>query len=306
MIQKKTVLILGAGASYPYGFPLGRELLIDACRKLQDPRDAVTEIILSIGRFSTKDIGIFRSQLLMSHKNSIDAFLENRREFIELGKLVIAGCLIQKEKKDVLMERKKEQRWYNCLYQFLGDNLDEFRKNELSVITFNYDRSLEFFLFNALKASYETSDEDTAEVIKSIPIIHVYGQLAKPLFWDYTEGRNYDTDLIKGLVYAVKNIRIMSKGKSISPEFKHAVSLIQSADRLCFLGFGYHAMNIERLCLNSFRGAGKRIFGTVYGLGHAEVERSRKKLINLTELSSSHVTLADMSNLDLLRNYPIL
>jgi hypothetical protein len=44
MIRKPTVFILGAGASEPYGFPIGRELVAQAIRLLQtqnEPRLAM-------------------------------------------------------------------------------------------------------------------------------------------------------------------------------------------------------------------------------------------------------------------------
>jgi hypothetical protein len=34
MIKRPTVLILGAGASVPFGFPSGRQVLDDVCRGL--------------------------------------------------------------------------------------------------------------------------------------------------------------------------------------------------------------------------------------------------------------------------------
>ena len=36
MITEPTVLILGAGASAPFGFPVGRQMLIQICEHLRD------------------------------------------------------------------------------------------------------------------------------------------------------------------------------------------------------------------------------------------------------------------------------
>jgi hypothetical protein len=42
---------------------------------------------------------------------------------------------------------------------------------------FNYDRSLEHFLFTALKYSSGKSDDECAGKLKTIPIIHLHGDL---------------------------------------------------------------------------------------------------------------------------------
>ena len=50
-----------------------------------------------------------------------------------------------------------EAYWYVYLFNQLGARKDDFNKNRISIITYNYDRSLEYFLFVALKFSYGIS-----------------------------------------------------------------------------------------------------------------------------------------------------
>ena len=69
MIHKPTVLVLGAGASMPYGYPSGsalREMLVD--------QSTFDELIVG-NLISRNDVGGFCERFLYSGMNSIDAFL---------------------------------------------------------------------------------------------------------------------------------------------------------------------------------------------------------------------------------------
>jgi len=43
--------------------------------------------------------------------------------------------------------------WYEYLFNQLTTRFDDFEKNKLSILTFNYDRSLEFYLFTCMRAT---------------------------------------------------------------------------------------------------------------------------------------------------------
>src|SRR5262245_18271949 len=97
-----TVLVLGAGASRPYGFPLGQELKEGICGMignwLEGTRQSpdLAELISKHG--FTRDIQeTFFRALSTSPRNSIDAFLEIRTEFRDLGKTWIAAIIAHTE-----------------------------------------------------------------------------------------------------------------------------------------------------------------------------------------------------------------
>lgn len=78
---------------------------------------------------------------------SIDAFLAHRDEFTEPGKLAIAAVIADCERKAKPPRPRP---------------IEAFRQNRLSIITFNYDRSLEFFLRDAIQHSYGLSVSDAS------------------------------------------------------------------------------------------------------------------------------------------------
>ena len=69
--------------------------------------------------------------------------------------------------------------WYEYLSERLNPSFDEFEHNKLSIVTFNYDRSLEHYLFTSLRKWHRRSVDDCIEKFAKLPIIHVYGQLGK-------------------------------------------------------------------------------------------------------------------------------
>jgi hypothetical protein len=194
MITEPTVLILGAGASVDYNYPLGRALVMSICEELVNETSDLFELLLQC-HFMPQLIQQFRVDLRESNLPSIDAFLENRNEFEKIGKAAIAGTLIRYEAPENLSRKW----WYEYLHSLLIGRKEDFRRNKLVVVTFNYDRSFEASLFVALKNSYNLTDEECAEYLRAIPIIHVYGQLGGlPHFSE--NGRAYIPTIDKDIV----------------------------------------------------------------------------------------------------------
>ncbi len=274
MITKPTVLILGAGASAPYGFPTGRSLLLQITAELSPGVDG--ELRRNLASFPESEITEFQANLLDSNQPSVDAFLESRPNFTELGKTAIAIKLIGCEKPDAL-KRTAKQEWYEYLWYQLGPRKDDFWGSKLSVITFNYDRSFEYSLFRSLQSAFGLSEDDAADTLKSIPITHVYGQLGLPDFLDKKNGRSYAPDLnAPNLKRAVSGIEIVRESEGVPSDRAEAIhKALSNAEVVCYLGFGYHEANVERLKLQSFKGA--RFLGSGLGLARDE----RRKVVEL-------------------------
>jgi hypothetical protein len=179
MITTPTVLVLGAGASCPYGFPTAKQLRNDICEAFAN-RDTPAVRLLGDNAAPAKTFLEFREAFWKSGTSSVDAFLEGRREFLPVGKLAIAYCLIAYEnEKNLYDPPEPDQHWYLDLSERLNSSFDEFENNKLSIITFNYDRSLEHYLFTSLLHWHGRSVDDCIEKFAKLPIIHVYGQLGK-------------------------------------------------------------------------------------------------------------------------------
>jgi hypothetical protein len=256
VITQPTVLVLGAGTSIPYGYPSGIGLVKDIFANITS--NVWREVYLNCG-VDHKEMDALKLELYLSQRPSIDAFLEHRNEFLKAGKTAIALSLLSREVPDIFNGFEiREQGIYHYLYNSLSASWEEFKENKLSIVTFNYDRSLEFFLFSALKHSYNKSDTEIADAMQNIPIIHVHGSLG-PLPWQESGGipyyplfgKNDDRfQIVSRVKLAVDNIVIVSEAKPKSREFVSAAKCISEAARVYFLGFGYYRVNLERLGLS--------------------------------------------------------
>jgi len=274
MVELETVLVLGAGASWDFGYPTGGELvtrILQITSKSSHPKNNLFyEVCYG------KDLSMaeeFHDVLQKAKPLSIDAWLEHNPEFIEVGKIAIAIELLECEQGGSL--RKAEKDWYQLLFDRLNSPFENFQNNKLSIVTFNYDRSFEHHLFETFKYTHnEKSEEECKEKLNQLHIIHVYGRLGR-LEWQSDNPKIPLTQVPYGaeldpisILGAADNIKIMSEENGELPkEFKEARRLIANARALYFMGFGYHKTNMDRLGISASERPSK-VMGTGYGLDY--------------------------------------
>jgi len=307
MITLPTVLVLGAGASADYDFPSGRSLMLQICNSLDTREDVgFKKSLLDLG-FERNEIGPFATELRFSMQPSVDAFLEKRPEYMAIGKAALAGSLIPYENLSILLGRPEKPTWYEYLFNQMGASIDEFKSNQISFVTFNYDRSLEYFLYAALESSYGIGEERVVELLSSISIIHVYGQLGLPHYCLSENGRTYGSKVTpEAIVKCVTEIKIISAlADAETEEFKQAHELIDQAEILCFLGFGYNRTNVSRLQVYKFHGA--RILGSAYKMGDDEIRRAKHLLEPFSKATGrpSRLGNADEDAITFIKNHPV-
>lgn len=306
MIHARTVFVLGAGASIPYGFPTGAQLKAVICRDAAGPDTMLYSLMRGCG-FSEAELGDFCSALALSGLPSVDSFLELRQEYMEIGKVAIAAALIPLEAPERLADSSGGKDWYGYLYDHLRGRPAEFQHNLVSFLTFNYDRSLEAYLFQAFRFSYGLKDEQVAQTLGFLPIVHLYGRLG-PLPWQDKTGRPYGSQVTAEVARScAKGIRIIREAASPPvPRMSDAFRLLKDAEVICFLGFGYSPQNLARLFLVEAHQEEQEIFGSAYGLKPAERERA-EALFSFGS-GSPRILLAkeDEGCLDVLRTYRVI
>ena len=295
MIKTPTVLILGAGASHPYGFPLGRELLFKVVQGLKH-NGAINNNLREVD-FDAEELSTFQNRLQRSMQPSVDAFLERRREFLNIGKAAIATALMPAEQEELLLPRKNEPRWYEYLFTKLDAGPERFEQNQLSIITFNYDRSFEQSLFLALKNSYGLNDSEAASLLTSVPIVHVHGQLG-PLPFE-PGGRQYAAPFSGGDIrLTAEGIRIAHETAQDDEQFQEARKFLAGASKVCLLGFGYHPANIARLRLKTLVSS-PRVIACTHGLTEQEQQEVFATIRGVKNYGSEEALL-------FLRTHPVL
>ena len=290
MISDSTVLVLGAGASIEYGFPDGVKLRQQIVREIRQGAeelkgdnpgsDCLFGLLYQLERSpnlkeTPEKLLRFADALEKSFLPSVDLFLERRNEFAEVGKAAIAVSLMRYEDPADLHDRTETApRWYEYLWGRLTADADgkAFERNKLSIVTFNYDRSFEQFLYTAIQETYPA---DAGRLWPgAVPIYHVHGQLGK-----YDPGssghRGYQTEFrVDELKQARDAIRIVSDTDA-SSTLDEVHGCLEDADIVCFLGFDYHPSNMRKLNGDSdaLLSKAKTIYGTTMGVGEARRER---------------------------------
>ena len=288
MISTPTVLILGAGASMPFNFPSGEGLVADILGSLSSrgavmdrlamggPRAVLAEALRFINVEPEPLIDDFRESLLDSGRLSIDLFLEYHPEFLQVGKMAIASVLIPLE--NVQRLRSAKTNWYKFLFDKLSTNFEEFAQNDLSILTYNYDRSLEQFLFTALRNSYQGMKDDYArcwDQLLAIPIIHLHGSLGELQHsadvLDIRERAYEPHRTSQALGLCSESIRVISENV-LSEELVRAHDHLSEARVVCFLGFGWDRTNLSRLEMTGTENLRKdvKLYGATFEKGKAE------------------------------------
>ncbi len=300
---------MGAGASCPYGYPSAAHLRELICLDTQTP--SYNKLIGALGENDGQVAGRFRKTFESSSTKSIDLFMARNPELGVAGKYFIAFEIFTAEGRSVFREKAEweqelrkhpfEERdpnaylarkdfqggdWYSYLFDRLTaglvgkDALPDFPDERVAFITFNYDRSLEYFLYESIRNSFtEVSEDRVVECLKNLRILHVYGQVA-PLKWqDPKEGVDYRPQITESLLRsAAKNIKTIYEEKE-SAELAEAHKLIESAHRIIFLGFGYRPENMEVLNLPDLILGGCEVRGTALNMTEEQVKRIRDTML---------------------------
>lgn len=277
MIKRPIALVLGAGASVPYGFPTARDLLRDVRKGLNDQN---FRLRLLGADYREDEIRDLREALAGSPVGSVDEFLEidAHARLVPVGKAAIAASLLPRESPhNLLPDAQDNDDWYEYLFRRMREgagSLDAFLENGVRFVTFNYDRSLEQFLVVALQRTYAAKASEIAQAFKQsrLQIVHVYGSFgALPVLGgDLSYGVEPN---VTGLVLrkAADSINVM--GEPAAREgIDAAHSALMACERVCFVGFGYRTANVARLELKTTLRKDAHVFGSAYKYSQGELD----------------------------------
>ena len=307
MIRKPTLLIFGAGVSFEYGFPLGRSLLLKIVADLEFG-SRLCQMMKSLG-FTFSAIDQFRRELGLSGQPSVDAFLEQHKKDEQLGKLgktAIAASLIPSEDEARLNDRSAI-RLYEYLWHQISGSPNMYSANQLSIITFNYDRSFEQYLRTVLTASHpEFRDQCNGfnAALSQFDVIHIFGSLGSL----ETKSSTYLPYGLQGapnsvtIEQAAARIKLYHEAQFDDDTSNRIRLRITEAETICFLGFGFHPINIRLL---EFCGLGENKdthhYASAFGLKPGE----RKSILERVKFD---ITFANeqATSLEALRSLPVL
>lgn len=334
-MSKKTVYVIGAGASQEARLPTGHELKSKISNLLSirfddDARQKggdvlITEALRALARTSDHpdDISPYlkaawhiRDALPLAI--SIDNFLDTHRDNAEIaicGKLAIVRSILTAEKSSLLyFDRSRsdssinlhrlEDTWYLSFFKLLVENCTkddlEDRLKSIVFIIFNYDRCVEHFIYHALKKYYKVLDDEAAHLVSHMNIYHPYGSVGSlPGFV------NGDSDTVEfgadlhtsQLLQLIKKIKTFAEGTDPkSSDISAIKGHMKPASRLVFMGFAFHKLNMQLIAPNTKSvGLRRSCYATTFNISKSDEEVIRKQI---NELYSNAIVDTKMTDVE--------
>jgi len=307
-MSKKTVFIIGAGASKEAKLPTGAELKSTISNLLNMKFD--------FGRLKSGDhkiVAALRLHVSQSDNNrgdinphlheawhikdalpqamSIDAFIDSQRnnEKIALcGKLGIVRSILEAEKNSLLYYENKSvnsnidfdalsDTWYIPFFQLLTESCTKddlkSRFQLITLIIFNYDRCVEHFIYHALQSYYRLSNIEAADLVNSINIYHPYGTVGT-LPWMQSGTVEFGIDPQPSMLLKLTN-KIKTFTEGTNPDSSEILAIRKSmgtVNRLIFLGFAFHKLNLELISPSDFKKNLNKVdcFATALGISNSD------------------------------------
>lgn len=220
---------------------------------------------------------------------SIDNFLHTHADdplIVEVGKLGIAACIMEAESSSYIAVKRDEHQisfgtrpdvWHNTFCKMLCEGVQKTKLDNLfdnvSFITFNYDRCIEHYISNWLASYMQIRTEEAQALTGQLTIIHPYGQIGR-LPWQ----RNSLTSVPFGAAVDGRNLpRIASHIKTFTEQVEQETvidrvqKVLSDAEQVIFLGFSYGAMNLELLHISE-PGPFKTVRGTAFGMSQPNMQ----------------------------------
>jgi hypothetical protein len=248
-----------------YEFPIGWELLREVVEGFAKNAELRT-LLLTNSDFEERLLDSYLEALDGSAQNSVDAFLEEQGDYLEIGIATMSMVLVRRERTGRLyQDRNPWTNWLRYLLMHLrGTSFSEFHTNAVSFVTFNYDRSLEHFLCRALGYTFSKSETDSG-----VPIVHLHGRLGY-LPWENERGRAYDTTITRDVLNTcIREVKVVHRTTEVNAEeFAKAKALLAKADRIYFLGVGFNNLNLERIGVKELQAT--KALATGVGLNQKE------------------------------------
>lgn len=293
MFHSRTLFVVGAGASCEFGLPSGAQIKSKIARlidiRFEDGHSMSSgdhQIVECFRRLAREDEQLNGSINPILHKCwllrdalpaaiSIDNLLHAHQgdQYMELaGKLAIVKSILEAERGSILQPMdthppainmaKVADTWLMWFFKMAAEGITKAEVasifENVSIVCFNYDRCVEWFIPLALQTYYGLDQTVANQIAASLPVLHPYGTIG-PV--DALPFGSKNANILN----AAKSILTFSEGLSDETLIGNIRAEVEQAETIVFLGFAFHPMNIALLTPEKEAEA-TRIFATSYGL----------------------------------------
>jgi hypothetical protein len=309
MFRRRTLFVVGAGASSEVNMPVGSELAkaigIKCDIRFEHGYPAGNgdhELFGQLERANSQNASklqptawLIRDGIQLA--SSIDDFLDLHRNNTDLnlfGKTAIVKSILEAERQSSLYFSLANDQpsidfgaisdtWLVKFVKALSrgrplESVDQLFDN-VAFIVFNYDRCFEYFLLHALQRLYGVDQQSAQKICGNLTIIHPYGSVG-PLPSSESVGVSFGASSSNCCALA-SGIRTYTEQVIDNSDLAKIHKLMLWAERIIFLGFAYHDQNLlildpgERLTCES-------VYGTALGMSNddaAVVKRQIEKMM---------------------------
>lgn len=331
--RKSLVLVIGAGASREVNLPVGEDLkqaiasslsfqVVNHRYSIEGGDSKIMEAMYQLVQQPGNQRGDVNPYLhaaslikdAMPQAQSIDNFIDSHRSDVRIaqcGKLAIASCILKAERSSALRVDRSNiynkinfagvsNTWFNGLFQLVvqscqREEIGE-RLRKLAVICFNYDRCLEHFLHSALQNYYSMSPEQATAAMGHLQVFHPYGTVGALPWSDPSRGVDYGGEPSSHQLNALA-AQLRTFTESTDPTSSEIVALrstLSSAERVAYLGFAFHPLNLE--LLYGVKGkkptaSDARVYATALGLSDSDARLTEGDLVSLGGYNPENVNL---------------
>jgi hypothetical protein len=283
MFRDKTTFVIGAGASAEFGLPVGSGLAKNIRNSaLLRPNVDGTDWAMGDKDFAEKVAAEYRDNLRRREclaalrainegiytATSIDAFIHRHQSNVyiqQMGKALIAWEIAKAERVSnmrmhgelgrdgaSLDKEELEDKWIGHFFRILSDGVSDPQSlgYGVSIICFNYDRCIEYYLIEAIHKAYRIDRAEAKDIVNRLNIIHPYGTLGRVPYqtggWgdrmlEFGPDPNFDPFTVG------QNIRTYTEQMHKEDEVSAIHEAIYTCNNLIFLGFGFNNQNLDLL-----------------------------------------------------------
>lgn len=309
MFRQNTVIVLGAGASEEAKLPLGillKRQVSSYChltqnfgriegnkdfyRELRRNSEYRTDMTKALEACKKIERGI-------NFVSSVDNFLEVHKDDLDVqicAKAAICGIIANAERGsklyvddsniyNTLDTRQLDDTWYLEVAQILFEKARPEHLNPafeaVKFVSFNYDRCLEWFVYNAVQGLYAMDRTQAAKAMAKCVVYHPYGSIGLPEWIPSNESERYGTEFADRLLAVSGRIKTFTEDVVETPDIEGTRRAISEAETIVFLGFSFHPQNLDILRpLHGVPSRVVRILGTCYGMSDQDTAFMKSRL----------------------------
>lgn len=282
-LKSNHTFIIGAGASkdispvFGTGVEMFHQILDSVAGRSKDFDDKLNYFLLHGLNLDYSDVVTFVNAMEDYKKNvkipSFDEFMSEIRRFPEynnsrnsfekIGQYSLIRCVLKWENSLRTAGGARSSTWIHMLIEYIKSNKLWSSNNHIKIVTFNYDRVIEFVMLN----DGGTDRDEIIEWCKN-NIIHVYGYIG------YINDPNFYHDLSGSLSFGnptfdintlepfMNNIKMQYDDRLDIKESNEAADIVANAQNISIFGFGYDFNNCRHIGLNQNL-IGKRIYTNI-------------------------------------------